>query len=484
MTKDQVPQDQDSSGSAKQKRGRLEVRNGQPLAFVENPKAAENAPEPPPELREAASQVTATLKAYRDAAKTLLSGKYSDLREFAPSHLREPCDITAICCKNGIIVRYDLGTEGATKVRGGAIDGTLTELAPKFSDSLIHFPLDRESYDPGTDGITLEMAKVNLETGAMEPISANRFVILGSLQSDPGIYIPPPPSRPPCLVSCTNELHLVMSGVVVPSDPKSAGNIDKTREFLAKGTIKLRVGWQALEVYPAFQAEYWKPEFASLWAETDLLAAVARRQFADTQLAAIDPNVPARRAFKTVLDELARLLDGPEEPAHQFLKKHPEIISPTNTAAWSKLPLGNHVTDFVFREPSNDYLLVEIESPLREVFRRDGQQREELTHAFNQIIDWRIFIEDNLRKAQEEMGLVGISSNPRSLIVIGRSAALTDGDHRKLATLQSQIPRLRILTYDELIQSSKAMAENLFGPLDITGENVEIFYPPTNSGAA
>ena len=128
---------------------------------------------------------------------------------------------------------------------------------------------------------------------------------------------------------------------------------------------------------------------------------------------AIDPNASARRAFKSVLDELAGLLDGPKEPAHQFLKQHPEIISPTHTAAWSKLPLGNHVTDFVFRQPSNDYLLVEIESPLRELFRKDGQQRQELTHAFNQIIDWRVFIENNLQKVREDIGLSDISSNPR-----------------------------------------------------------------------
>lgn len=237
-------------------------------------------------------------------------------------------------------------------------------------------------------------------------------------------------------------------------------------------------------MYPTFQPDYWKPEFAPAWAETDLLAAVARRQIAETQLATIDPNVAARRAFKSVLEELARLLEGPEEPAHQFLKQHPEILCPANTASWSKLPLGGHVTDFVFREPANEYLLVEIESPLRGLFRRDGQQREELTHAFNQITDWRIFIEDNLHHVQEDLGLVGISSNPRSLLVIGRSAALSDDDRRKLATLQSQIPRLRILTYDELIQSSRAVAENLFGPLDIAGHNLEIYYPPTRSGAA
>lgn len=476
--------DHETPDPTKHKRGRLEVRGGQPLAFTEDPNAVETAPEPPRELREAASQIIATLKAYRDAVKNLLSGRYSDLRDFAPSHLRESCDIAAICCKNGIIVRYDLGKEGATKIRGGAIDGTLTELAPKFSDSLLHFPLDRATYDPGQDGIRLEMAKGDLQTGAMEPINTIRFVILGNLQFDPGVSIPPPPSRPLCLVSLTNELQLVMSGVVVPVDPRSAGNIDTTRDFLAHGTVKLQVGWQALEVYPAFQPEYWKPEFAALWAETDLLAAVARRQFADAQLAAIDHNVHARRAFKAILDELGRLIDGPEEPAHQFLKQHPEILSPTHTAAWSKLPLGNRVTDFVFREPCNDYVLVEIESPLRELFRKDGQQRQELTHAFNQIIDWRIFIEDNLQSVQEEIGLLGISSNPRSLIVIGRSADLTEEDRRKLSTLQGQIPKLRILTYDELIQSSKAMAENLFGPLDITGQNIDIFYPSPNMGAA
>ena len=113
----------------------------------------------------------------------------------------------------------------------------------------------------------------------------------------------------------------------------------------------------------------------------------------------------------------------------------------------------------------------------------DGQQREELTHAFNQILDWRTFIEDNLREVQEELKLAGISSNPESLIVIGRSTALSQDDRRKLATLQNQIPKLRILTYEDLIESSKAVAENLFGPLDITGQNMQIYYGPQKPGA-
>lgn len=472
-----------SAETEKRKRGRLEVRGGQPIAFVEDSSISDSAIDPPPHLTEATSLLTATLKAYRDAVRDLLSGTYSELRNLAPSHLREPCDIAAICCRDGIIVRWDLGKEGATKVRAGAIDSTLTDLAPKFSDSFLHFPIDRANYDLGEAGIKLEMFKVDLQTGEKQAISTMRFVVLGDLRRDAGPSIPQPPNKPPLLVSLTNELQVVMGGVVVPADPKASGNIDKTREFVAQGSIKLQTGWQALEVYPAFQSEYWKPEFAPLWAERDLLAAVARHQVAQAELATIDPNVSARRLFKALLDELAALLDGPEEPAHQFLKAHPEIISPTHLAAWSKLRLGDHVTDFVFREPPDDYVLVEIESPLRELFRNDGQQRQELTHAFNQILDWRIFLEQHLTEAQTELGLKGISSNPRSLIVIGRSAALTDTNRRKIAALQGQIPKLRILTYDELILSCKAMAENLFGPLDITGVNLEILYPPSAPGA-
>src|SRR5688572_24802145 len=91
----------DSEDAEKSKRGRVDVRAGQPLVFVEDWTAAEATPEPAPGLREAVSRVIATLKAYRDAVKSLLGGKYADTRDFAPSHLREPCDIAAICCKNG-----------------------------------------------------------------------------------------------------------------------------------------------------------------------------------------------------------------------------------------------------------------------------------------------------------------------------------------------------------------------------------------------
>ena len=134
--------------------------------------------------------------------------------------------------------------------------------------------------------------------------------------------------------------------------------------------------------------EYRKQEFAPPWAEIDLLAAIARKNLLGTQLSGIDKRGASSKLYASLLDELEALLDGPEEPVHQFLKLHPELLCPTSEYCWSKLPFGDRVSDFVFREPYNNYLLVEIEAPIRELFRKDGQQRQELTHEINQIADW------------------------------------------------------------------------------------------------
>ena len=395
----------------------------------------------------------------------------------APTHLIEPCDITVIACSNGLIVRYDTPAEAHAKVRSGAIDINLTELSPPFSDYLIHFPQDPRSYDPGPNGQRVELVKEHLASGERQPITSFRPLIFAPLMFPEGVALPPPPHKPPCLISMTNEMDFVLEGIILPTGQHTMAAV-APRQFVARSRVKLQLGWQAIEIYPSFDPDYWKPEYAPLWAETDLLAAVARRQFTEAQFAALDPNITARRTFRCLVEEFTALLDGAEEPLHQFLKAHPQLLCPAHTRFWSKLPFGDRVTDFVFRQPGNDYLLVEIESPLRELFRKDGQQREELTHAFNQILDWRVYLEDHLESVQNGLGLAGISANPSSLIVIGRSSSLSEENRRKLVTTQNQVPKLRILTYEDLLENAKAVAENLFGPLDILGDNLDIYFLP------
>jgi hypothetical protein len=170
------------------------------------------------------------------------------------------------------------------------------------------------------------------------------------------------------------------------------------------------------------------------------------------------------------------LLNGPEEPCHQFLKAHPEILCPTAIATWSKLRFGAHVSDFVFREAENDYVLVEIEAPYRELFRRDGHPRQELTHAIGQIDDWVSYIQNNKGKVETDLGLTGISATPRTLIVIGRSASLAEENKRKMGGMQTRQPRMSIITYDELISRSRAQVESLLGPLSISTQNLNVYF--------
>ncbi len=154
------------------------------------------------------------------------------------------------------------------------------------------------------------------------------------------------------------------------------------------------------------------------------------------------------------------------------------MLSPTNIGFWPKLELGARQTDFVFREATGDYVLVELERSTHRLFIGDGQTSAPLNHACGQILDWKRYLEDNLRTVQTEKGLAGISVNPKSLVVIGRSDTLMAEHRRKLTTLENQYPKLKIMTYDDIYESTKALAENLFGPIWETGPNTEVYYLP------
>ena len=93
------------------------------------------------------------------------------------------------------------------------------------------------------------------------------------------------------------------------------------------------------------------------------------------------------------------------------------------------------------------------------------------------MVDWKRYIEDNLSTVQRELGLTGISSNPKSLIVIGRSNSITPENKRKLITLENESPKTKIMTYDDVLDNVKAVIENLLGPLWDVGGKTEVYFP-------
>ncbi len=357
-------------------------------------------------------------------------------------------------------------------------------VAPAFSDAVVHAPSDPTRWTPSAEGPKLAMSIVD-STGAIirEVMSFSPIIAISSRWPE-GVIYPPPPTRPSPLASLLNELDLEMSGIIDDASPAVPREVRaEPTHFTVRSRVLLQTGWSAIEVYPLIAESHWLPEAASQWAETDLLFALFQRNTRDQQLSTLDGRAEKLRQVAALLSEFEALLAGAEEPVHQFLKKNPILLYPTYDRLWSKVPFGEHVSDFVVRESPNDYVLVEIEAPHRELFRRDGHLRHEFTHAIGQITDWLAYLADHRADIEAQYDMRGISVSPRGLVVIGRSGGLTDDHRRKLATIQERQPRLRILTYDDVIANARAVFENILGPLSlvVSGNAKMYFHSPRPS---
>jgi hypothetical protein len=453
------------------KQGRLICEPGKPLQFCEATEI-----DPPPSTGErGVGLIGDSIKAYRIAARDLLIGKYACYAEFVPQHFKNPCNTTVVRCRDGVFVRYDAATETEAKLRVTALDESLVKVAPNLSDFLIHFGVKPEDVNLAETGLALTMAVVD-SAGAQRESVDYRLAIFTAQEFPNDADLPKPPSRPPYLLAITNELMIELGGVIVPADIPQSVDRQDLEKFLAIGRLQLQVGWLAIEIYPLLKDEYWQSEYAPNWAELDILAIAAQHNLRESHLSALDSRAETRRQYTALLAQFESLLQGPEEPVHQFLREHAELISPTSDKHWSKVPFGGTKSDFVFREPHNDYELVEIEAPDRQLFRKDGQQHAELTHAINQTMDWVRYIEDNKRTVEDELGLSGISTNPRRLVVIGRSKSLTEENRRKLTTIQNDQPKLRIMTYDDLLAGTRANLERILGPMGFIGQNANVYF--------
>jgi len=421
------------------------------------------------------SAVGSALQEYLKTCRLLLEGKYAGIRAYAPPHLRDHGMVVAFCCEDGVIIRYDSRDDRLIGMAWS--DEKLPELAPKVSEGVVYCHPEKNftSRIPQT-GLKIALGTVDSATGAQREIASARIGFDVVLEA-PTQPLPTPPSKPYCLLSVRNSLELRLVGETLPSENSG----QQSRHFLLRSTMTLPVGWRCIEIFPFADVNHWKPEYAKMWAENDLLAAVVSAQFREVQLRTLDPNAATRKEFGNLLETYKALLDSNperEEVLQSFLKEHPLLLCPTHTMVRPKLQIGARVTDFVFQEATGDYLLVELEKPTDPLFIRTGDTSRELNHAKNQISDWRRYIEDNLSTVQRELGLPGISSNPKGLIVIGRTQSLSEGNKRKLATLENESPRTKVMTYDDVFTNAKVLIENLLGPLWLGAGNTEVYYLP------
>jgi hypothetical protein len=164
-----------------------------------------------------------------------------------------------------------------------------------------------------------------------------------------------------------------------------------------------------------------------------------------------------------ICDDLEELVSqGLDERTYQgYLKKHPALLDPLATSIVEGQNLGGRWrSDFVIRRLDDEYVFVEIEKPQDKPFTNYPHPSQCLSHALGQILNWLVWVEDNIAYAQSH-GLPRIHQ-PRGVVVIGRSKNVREAQLRMLRLLNDTLtPRIRILTYDEVILNARNVVRNL-----------------------
>lgn len=422
------------------------------------------------------NKIGSTVKAYLKEADNLLSGKYSSIKPLAPQHLINPGVVMILCCDDGVIIRYDRKVEDKGIAIGWA-DGNFINLAPILSENVVHchYPDQGDFIEPKF-GPQLTISATNSETGKSKLLSSVKIGFNIAVK-EPTEELPQPPRKPYCLLSVQNSLEFNMIGEMI----QEQGAFEEGQRFLTRTLIKLPVGWECFEVFPFLNIDHWNPKHAGVWAENDILASALRHQLRESELNSLDPKAAARKQFSILLNSYKELLDSDpdrEEILQSFLKKNSVLLFPAKVKTWPKLAIGAKKTDFVFKDATGDYLLVELEKSTDKLFLKNGHASSKLNQAHGQIIDWKRYIEDNLSTVQRELGVDGISANPKSLIVIGRSKDLDADNRRKLIAIENDCPKLKIMTYDDVLENAKSVIENLLGPLWAEMGTTEVYYLP------
>ena len=424
-------------------------------------------------------QVLGVIERYRTALEELVRGRYQYLGPSLPEHFTSRCLITATCCGDGIVVRYDarklVGEDqrDVDIVVGAYSTKSIVEMVPVLSENSACIVRGEEQPDADLPGPTMTLSVKGPGEQRKDWMTiTSRFV--GRIPEEAGGKSAGSPEK---IIDTTGVFEIGLQGEDIFEDP--AKGPQRRRPFITRTPIKLKVGWLAFEVYGLYRAEQWLEECAASWAENDVLLTAARKNTRDAQYASIDPMFQARRYFAGLVEEFDHVLDAAteEEDLQRFLSENPVFLEPAFVRVWAKLPLGDRVTDFVFRRATGEYLLVELEHPAKKLFTTRGVRSAQLTQASDQVLDWRRYIEDNLTTVQRELGLDKITPNPKSLIVIGRSRDLEERNRRKLATLAGQCPNLRIITYDDLRAETVQRLENMAGPLERGAKGTDMYYP-------
>lgn len=164
---------------------------------------------------------------------------------------------------------------------------------------------------------------------------------------------------------------------------------------------------------------------------------------------------------RSVLNKLQAIIKRKaflERRIHRFINEYSSILLPNHKRCLfeHKLYLGNKVrkADFILeREQGLPPILIELESPVHKVLRKNNDLTAAANHARQQIMEWISFIEkDPIRNASGEYSF--LLGPKEKLIIIGR------GVEYKERLIDTKFDGVTFWTYSMFIEEAKMRLNN------------------------
>jgi len=189
----------------------------------------------------------------------------------------------------------------------------------------------------------------------------------------------------------------------------------------------------------------------------------AVREAVETELARLSEAHAILSALDLAIVALEGSLESTDRNEHDLqtcLTTHPVLFGPEYRAVIPKHRLGSDFEmDYALRRASGLYDLLEIESGNLMLFTKSGNPTKHLVHAEQQVLDWLRWIERHYHYAESKLPEL---TSPLAYVVIGRSATLSPKDRDRLLQRNAIFrDRLRIMTYDDLLERAKHLRRYL-----------------------
>jgi hypothetical protein len=175
----------------------------------------------------------------------------------------------------------------------------------------------------------------------------------------------------------------------------------------------------------------------------------------------VEPNLLFYETLVKTYEQLINKQNVKEPEIQNFLEKNPIIINREARKVISKKSFGGEkFPDFIVILHNGIHILVEIETPQKQIFTRNGHPTSEFSQAEQQVRDYLQWANED-KEFLRKRGLPGICvENTRGLLIIGMRQNLNADQKLKLSQL-NYLSRSshEIKTFDDLLMENATLID-------------------------